>query len=210
MTDDEIIAEAQANFIKANRDIAEHCATGDVREIDGLLIKYTGVPADDQNAAFVVRPLLHPRETIATALAYFRARGLPYAVLVRDAFDPGAERACVELGLSHAHTLPAMALWPLPCESRPCRRNSTSVPSQRSPTTTCTSLPTPPGSKVRSITVAGSSPLRCFSAATPSSSRASCATSPSPPLRSSLTGRTAACTAWRRSPATAGEASAPR
>jgi GNAT superfamily N-acetyltransferase len=114
VTDDEIIAEAQANFIKANRDIGEHCLTGEVREVDGLLIKYTGVPADDQNAAFVVRPLRDPRGALGEALAYFGEREMPYGILMREGLDPGAERACVDLGLAHVYTLPGMALTPLP------------------------------------------------------------------------------------------------
>ncbi len=113
MTDDEIIAELQANFIKANRDIAEHCATGEFREIDGLMIKYTGVPAVDQNAAFVTRPLRDPAAAIGAAIAYFEDRAMPYGILMRDGLDPGAERACLELGLVRVHTLPGMALAPL-------------------------------------------------------------------------------------------------
>lgn len=116
MTDDEIVAELQANFIKANRDIAEHCATGEVREIDGLLIKYTGVPAADKNAAFVTRPLRDPRETIRRAIAYFDARSMPFGILMRESLDPDSERACRALGLAHVHTLPGMALAPLPGE----------------------------------------------------------------------------------------------
>ena len=113
MTEDEIIAELQANFIKANRDIAEHCATGEVREIDGLLIKYTGVPAGDQNAAFVTRPLRDPRAAIREASSYFEDRAMPYGILMREGLDPAAERACLKLGLVHVHTLPGMALAPL-------------------------------------------------------------------------------------------------
>ena len=113
MTEDEIVAELQANFIKANRDIAEHCATGDVREIDGLLIKYTGVPAGDQNAAFVTRPLRDPGAAIREAIAYFEDRAMPYGILMREGLDPTAERACLNLGLVHVHTLPGMALAPL-------------------------------------------------------------------------------------------------
>jgi ribosomal protein S18 acetylase RimI-like enzyme len=114
MTEDEIIAELQTNFIKANRDLAEHCATGEVCEIDGLLIKYTGVPAVDQNAAFVTRPLRNPLVTIRGAIAYFDERGMPFGVLMREALDPASERACAALGLVHVHTLPGMALSPLP------------------------------------------------------------------------------------------------
>jgi GNAT superfamily N-acetyltransferase len=114
VTDDEIIAEAQANFIKANRDIGEHCISGEVREIDGLVIKYTGVPADDQNAAFVVRPLRDPHAALSEALAYFDEREMPYGILMREGLDPTAERTCLELGLVHVFTLPGMALAPLP------------------------------------------------------------------------------------------------
>lgn len=113
MTEDEIVAELQANFIKANRDIAEHCATGDVREIAGLLIKHTGVPASDQNAAFVTRPLHDPLAAIRGAVAYFEDRAMPYGILMRQGLDPAAARVCLELGLVHVHTLPGMALAPL-------------------------------------------------------------------------------------------------
>jgi ribosomal protein S18 acetylase RimI-like enzyme len=113
MTEDEIIAELQANFMKANRDIAEHCTTGELREVDGLMIKYTGVPAVDQNAAFVTRPLRDPAAAIRGAVAYFEDRATPYGILMRDGLDPAAERVCLELGLVLVHTLPGMALAPL-------------------------------------------------------------------------------------------------
>ena len=45
MTPDEIVAEAQANVVKAEREIAKRCATGDACEIDGLFTDRTGTPA---------------------------------------------------------------------------------------------------------------------------------------------------------------------
>jgi N-acetylglutamate synthase len=114
VTDDEIVAEVQANLVKSNRDLAEHAPAGEYREIDSLAMKYTGVPAPGENAAFVVRPLRDPRSTIAEAMRYFDDRGVPYGILMLEGLDPAAERACVELGLAHVHTLPGMALAPMP------------------------------------------------------------------------------------------------
>jgi ribosomal protein S18 acetylase RimI-like enzyme len=114
VTDAEIVAEVQANFIKFNRDLAEHSPAGEYREIDGLAMKYTGFPLPGENAAFVMRPLRDTRSTIAEAMRYFDNRGVPYGILTREGLDPGTEDACVELGLTHVQTLPGMALAPMP------------------------------------------------------------------------------------------------
>jgi ribosomal protein S18 acetylase RimI-like enzyme len=114
LTESDVVAELQTNFLKANRDIAEHCATGEVREIDGLLVKFTGVPVGDQNAAFVTRPLRNPDAAIRQAVAYFDERRMPYGIVMRDGLDPASERVCSDIGLALVHTLPGMALEPVP------------------------------------------------------------------------------------------------
>ena len=119
MTDAEIASELEANFLRSNRDLAEHAVAGEYREEDGLALKYTGVPAPGENGAFVTRPLRDAREQIAGAIAYFERRAAPYAILMRADLDPAAERACTELGLALVHTLPGMALAPLPARTPP-------------------------------------------------------------------------------------------
>jgi ribosomal protein S18 acetylase RimI-like enzyme len=114
VTDAEIVAEVQENFIKSNRDVAEHAPAGEYREIDALAVKYVGVPAPGENAAFVMRPLRDPRSTIAEAMRYFDERNVPYGILMRAGLDPAAEHASADLGLTLVHTLPGMALAPMP------------------------------------------------------------------------------------------------
>lgn len=119
MTDAEIAAELRANFLKSNRDLAEYASAGEYREIDGLALKYTGVPVSGENAAIVIRPLRDARATIAEALVYFDERAVPYGVVTPEGLDPAAERACLDLGLAHLHTLPGMALAPPPERTPP-------------------------------------------------------------------------------------------
>ena len=115
MTDDEIAAEILANYLRSNRDIAEHCG-GRWFEIDGLAVKDTCLPVEGQNGAFVTRPLTDPAGTVRDAVRYFDESGRPYGILVPDEMDMAAEHACLDLGLVHARSHPGLALFPLPRE----------------------------------------------------------------------------------------------
>ena len=52
-------------------------------------------------------------------MRYFDDRRMPYGILMLAGLDPDAERTCAEFGLVHVHTLPGMALGPLPSEVPP-------------------------------------------------------------------------------------------
>jgi ribosomal protein S18 acetylase RimI-like enzyme len=109
----EVIDQLRANYMRSNRDIAEHCG-GTWAEADGLAIKDTGLSVEGQNGAFVLHTLPRPRDQVAAAIQHFEGRGLPYGILVPEGVDMVAEQACRDLGLRHVRSHPGMALQPLP------------------------------------------------------------------------------------------------
>ena len=113
MTDDELIARADANYFESMRMLAPALAGGEARERGGLLIAATGLPVPFLNIAFVTRPLSEAEALMQAAIAYFDGRGLPFVVRVREGLDPASERAAELCGLRYGDAVPGMVLSPL-------------------------------------------------------------------------------------------------
>jgi hypothetical protein len=111
MTDDELIARADANYFTVWPLL---CSLGDgggeVIQRGGLTITDSGTPLAMVNSIFVTRPLHDPVAELRRALAFLDERRRPFLVRIREGLDPAADRACIELGLVEGGVTPGMAL----------------------------------------------------------------------------------------------------
>ena len=110
MSDDEIAARADDNYVAMWSMYATTRDGGQVRERDGLVLACPNVAAAMFNNAFVIRPLRDPDASIAEAIDFFDQAEVPFCVRIREGLDPAAERACERLGLPYSDTVPGMAL----------------------------------------------------------------------------------------------------
>ena len=110
LSDDEIAARADDNYVAMWSMYATTRDGGEVRERDGLVLACSYLPAAMFNNAFVTRPLRDPDAQIAGAIDFFDGAEVPFCVRIREGLDPAAERACERLGLPYSDTVPGMAL----------------------------------------------------------------------------------------------------
>jgi GNAT superfamily N-acetyltransferase len=110
MTDEEILARADANYFSAMSTFIGGAERGEVRSRDGVLIAHSGTQIAAFNVAFVARPPSDPDVSISDAIAFFDERGAPFILRVREGVDPESERAARECGLRYTDTVPGMVI----------------------------------------------------------------------------------------------------
>ena len=110
MTEDEIVARADANYYASMSTLVCAIDGAEVRIGDGLHIVRSGMPVPWLNIAFVTRPLRDARAQIAAAIAYFDGHGLPFIVRMREGIDPAVDEAALPLGISYHDSVPGLVL----------------------------------------------------------------------------------------------------
>ena len=120
MTEDEIIARADANYFGAWASIVRASDAGEVVEDGGVLIANAGLPLAWFNIGFITRELADAEAGVRRIASYFDERRLPFIVRVRAGVDAAAEAACVAAGLPYSDTVPGMVLDGMPAASHPC------------------------------------------------------------------------------------------
>jgi GNAT superfamily N-acetyltransferase len=114
MTDDEIIARADANYFESWRAIVTAVDGGEARQTGGVLVTNSGMPLPWFNIGFITRPLADPARAVDQIAHYFDGLRLPFIIRVREGVDPAAERACEAAGMPYSDTVPGMVLSELP------------------------------------------------------------------------------------------------
>ena len=110
MTEDEIVARADANYFEAMSAFAYVADGCEVRDGDGIRLVRSNMPVAWLNIAFITRPLLDPATQIRHAITYFDAHKLPFIVRVREGLDAAAERAVEAQGLHYTDSVPGLVL----------------------------------------------------------------------------------------------------
>lgn len=106
----EIVARSDANFVDSFRLLGRVIDGGEVRDSGGITIVATGLPVAMFNVAFVTQPLADPAAQLASAVACFRAREVPFVVRMCGGGQPEAQAAAASMGLVEAPAEPGMAL----------------------------------------------------------------------------------------------------
>jgi GNAT superfamily N-acetyltransferase len=114
MTDDEIIARADANYFQTWSAIVAAVDGGEARQTGGVLITNSGMPLPWFNIGFITRPLANPARAVDQITHYFDDLHLPFIIRVREGLDPATERACEAAGLPYSDTVPGMVLSEMP------------------------------------------------------------------------------------------------
>ena len=110
MTEDEIVARADANYFEAMSAFAYVADGCEVRDRDGIRLVRSNMPVAWLNIAFITRPLLDPATQIRHAITYFDAHKLPFIVRIREGLDAAAERAVEAQGLHYTDSVPGLVL----------------------------------------------------------------------------------------------------
>jgi GNAT superfamily N-acetyltransferase len=113
MTEDELIARADANYFDSWSLIAAQCPDGQVRRRPGLVLSSSGLPLPFLNVAFVTEPQADPEAAVTEAQAFYAGLRMPWLLRIRAGLDPGFEEAAAHLGLQDAGDVPGMVLHPL-------------------------------------------------------------------------------------------------
>ena len=74
MTDEEMLARADANYFSAMTTFIGGAERGEVRSKDGVLMAHSGTEVAAFNVAFVTRPPSDPGGTVASAIEFFEPR----------------------------------------------------------------------------------------------------------------------------------------
>jgi ribosomal protein S18 acetylase RimI-like enzyme len=114
MTDDELIARAEANYFHAWRSIVSAKEGGEVVEGDGVLITNSGMPVPWFNIGFITRRPADADGAVRRIAAYFDERRMPFIIRLREGLDPAAERAAEAQGIAYTDTVPGMVLPAMP------------------------------------------------------------------------------------------------
>src|SRR5437868_10644109 len=110
MTDEEMLARADANYFSAMTTFIGGAERGEVRSKDGVLMAHSGTEVAAFNVAFVTRPPSDPDRTVAESIEFFDQNGAPFILRVREAVDPESERAARKCGLRYTDTVPGMVM----------------------------------------------------------------------------------------------------
>ena len=110
MTDEEMLARADANYFSAMTTFIGGAERGEVRSKDGVLMAHSGTEVAAFNVAFVTRPPSDSGGTVAAAIEFFDEHGGPFILRVREGVDPESERAARECGLRYTDTVPGMVM----------------------------------------------------------------------------------------------------
>ena len=87
MTEDELIALADANYFDSWSLIAEQCPEGRARRRPGLVLASSGLPLPILNVAFVTQPVNDPAATVAEAAAFYAEAPVPWLLRIRSGLD---------------------------------------------------------------------------------------------------------------------------
>ena len=112
-SDSELVSAADENFIASFRVLAEHVPEGECRDAPGSFAFATGLPIPLFNGCVVTGPV-EPEE-LDSAVAWVKARGVPFRVWVSEGL--GAERARLTAAsglVAQATPYPGMTLHPAP------------------------------------------------------------------------------------------------
>jgi GNAT superfamily N-acetyltransferase len=119
MTDEEILARADANYFGAMSTFIGQAEHGEIRSKDGVLMAYSGTDVAAFNVAFVTRSPSDCDRTIAEAIEFFDERNVPFILRLREDVDRESERAARERGLRYTDTVPGMVMaYPKPPPSQ--------------------------------------------------------------------------------------------
>ena len=113
MTNEGLVAGADANLLHAVQTWAKAAAAGRVCEEDGLLIAASGVPIRSFNNAFFTRPLANSSPHLGKLIAYFESLGVPFRLRVRDDVDGITEDVLAAGGLHRSGGIPCLVLSPI-------------------------------------------------------------------------------------------------
>jgi GNAT superfamily N-acetyltransferase len=119
VTNAEIVARADANYVAMWSLYGSAHDRGEVRERAGIVCVSSGLPIAMFNNVFVTRPLAEPERQIAESAAFLDGLGLPFVVRIREGLDAASEVACERLGMPYSDTVPGMALAPIGQIPRP-------------------------------------------------------------------------------------------
>jgi ribosomal protein S18 acetylase RimI-like enzyme len=110
MTEGEVLAALDANYVEAWRILGETSPQGDWLGDDGLLMVSTGAQLAWINIAFVTNPLAGPEARLRKVIAFYERQRVPFLVRIREGLDPEAERAAGRLGMTYTDSIPGM-VW---------------------------------------------------------------------------------------------------
>src|SRR5947209_7797164 len=110
MTDEEILARADANYFSAMTTFVGGATRGEVRSKDGVLVAFSGTGVAAFNVAFITRALSDPARGVSEAIEFFDERNVPFIVRLREDLDPESERAARQCGLRYTDTVPGMVM----------------------------------------------------------------------------------------------------
>ena len=110
MTDEEMLARADANYFSAMTTFIGGTNRGEVRSRDGVLMAYSGTQVAAFNVAFVTRPTSDTARSVGEAIEFFDEREAPFILRLREGVDRQAERAARECGLRYTDTVPGMVM----------------------------------------------------------------------------------------------------
>ncbi len=117
MTDDEIIARADANYVAAWCSFLRTLDGSEIVEGDGVLIANACLPIAWFNIAFITHRLADADGAVRRISAYFSERRLPFIIRIRAGVDAAAEEACERAGIPFSDIVPGMALEHLSAEA---------------------------------------------------------------------------------------------
>lgn len=109
------IARSDANLLAASKAYALACSTGDVWEMDGVIVASSGNELRSFNVAFVVR---WESGSLERACEWLRSRVSKFRVRIREDV-PVDERAIDAAGLRAQGGIPSLVLAPIPGATAP-------------------------------------------------------------------------------------------
>ena len=110
MNEDELRRASDENFWGTWRVLSAASPGGEVECTGGVLLASSGAAVAFFNGAFITEPDRDPLDLVNTALDFYRARGLPFLLRVREDLAGGIPAAAIASGLVPAGVLPGMAL----------------------------------------------------------------------------------------------------
>lgn len=118
MTAPELVTAVNASFVDSYRKLAQHCAGGAIREVNGPFAFVTGVPIPMFNGCLALEPVAGA--DLAAAVTWIQGANVPYQVWIEEHLAPDLDGAVKALRLERESWLmPGMVLVDPPAPPPP-------------------------------------------------------------------------------------------